>query len=427
MGNATKTGQIVLENKHGQIVRTFHGTGGKFFLVRRSDTGRVEACGSLDELQENEIEFDVLLETSGKEIMKEERAEIGLDGASLRWIDAVRVLDPRFELDSDDSDEEFKRIAKWTAAAGAAFLLFCGLVNLILPHVEKPTETPVVNIVIPEEVPRPKEAVRTVAPSERKIVRHRKPVVRKKIVQTKPKVNRNLRPTSFGRTGTNKVATGGANINQVGALAVLGSKSDAPVTGGSLNLKNVQFKEGSGGGGTGRAGNGGLGGAGRGGFANALAGKGLLAASRGTGGVGLPSGGYGTRGKAGGQNGYGRANLAGGSDGYFQPLEQDAEVVGGLDRDQINEVIQKNMGQILYCYEQGLQVKPALAGRIGVRFQINGRGRVSTAGVAHSSMRSAQVEGCILSKLKAFRFPEPVGGVNVKVLYPFQFQRVSQR
>lgn len=425
MGSAVKLGQIVLENKHGQVVRTFHGIAGKCFIVRRLDTGRVEACESLNELEDNEIAFDILLETTGAEI-KTAQAEIG-DGSRLRWIDAVRVVEARVELESDDSDDEFKQIVKWTAGANAAFLLFCFVLGLIMPQIEAPKETPIVNVVIPKDIPEPKQRVRTVAPSARKIVRHKKPVVTKKLVAVKPKLNRNLRPTSYGRTKTNKVATGGQSINQIGALAVLGGKSNAPVTGGSLNLKNVQFKNGSGGGSAGRAGNGGLGGAGRGGFANALAGKGLLTASRGTGGVGAPYGGYGTRGKAGGQNGYGRANLSGGSDGYFQPLEQDAEVTGGLDRDQINEVIQKNMGQILYCYEQGLQVKPSLAGRVGVRFQINGRGRVSTAGVANSSMRSAQVEGCILSKLKAFKFPEPVGGVNVKVLYPFQFQRVSQR
>lgn len=426
MKHAKKSGQIVLENKHGQVVRTFHGTDGEFHLVRRADTGRVEAFASLQELTDANVEFDILVESSGRDL---KAAPVEISGGSrIRWIDAVRVTDSRIELEDDDSDDRFKYVMKWTAGANAAFLLFCFAVHLVTTMItDKPTEPTVVNVVIPKDLPKPKETVRTVAPSARKIVRHVKPVVSKKVVQTKPKLNRNLRPTSFGHKAKNKVATGGTNINQLGALAVLGGKSNAPVTGGSLNLKNVQFKEGSGGGGTGRAGNGGLGGAGRGGFANALAGQGLHSASRGTGGMGLPSGGYGTRGKAGGQNGYGRANLTGGSDGYFQPLEQDAEVIGGLDRDQINEVIQRNMGQILYCYEQGLQAKPSLSGRIGVRFQINGRGRVSTAGVASSSMRSSQVEGCILSKLKAFKFPEPVGGVNVKVLYPFQFQRVSQR
>ncbi|MCM2282078.1 MAG: AgmX/PglI C-terminal domain-containing protein [Bdellovibrionaceae bacterium] len=424
MATAKKLGQIVLENRHGQVVRTFHGTDGKFILVRRLDTGRVESFDSLRELEAAGVEYDVLLESTGKDLVST-TVEI-TDGIRVRWIDAVRVVDPRIELEADDSDDQFTQIVKWTAGANAAFLAFCFLLSLVMPLVEKPQEAPVVNVVIPKDLPQPKEKIRTVAPSERKIVRHTKPVAAKKVVVTKPKLNRNLRPTSFGRTSTPKVATGGANIHQMGALAVLGGRSKAPVTGGSLNLKDVQFKNGSGGGGTGRAGRGGLGGAGRGGFAQAVAGRGLIAGSRGSGGVGLPSGGYGTRGKAGGQNGYGRAALTGGSDGYFQPLEQDAAVEGGLDRDQINEVIQKNLGQILYCYEQGLQQKPSLSGRIGVRFQINAAGRVSTAGVAHTSLRSSQVEGCILSKLKAFKFPEPVGGVHVKVLYPFQFQRNVQ-
>ena len=418
MGSAKKIGQFVLENKKGQVIRTFHGLDEKLILVLRKDTGRVEAHDDLSELNEAEIEYEVLAETTRSQINK---APVEIPGgARITWVEAVTKVDPRLQLE-EENNEEFKTIFKYTAAANAGLILFAFAVNLLFPATDEVKETEIVNIVLPE-VQKQKEAVQTVRASENKIVQKKvRYIAKKQVVQTKR--NQNLRPTSFGRTATNKVANGGQNINQMGALAVLGGKSNAPITGGSLNLKNVQFKEGSGGGGTGRAGRGGLGGAGSGGFANALAGKGLLAASRGTGGLGLPSGGYGTKGRAGGQNGYGRANLAGGSDGYFQPLEQDAEVEGGLDRDQINEVIRKNWGQIVYCYERGLQTKPTLSGRVGLKWTINSAGRVTTAGVQTSSLRASSVEGCLISKLKGFKFPQPVGGVNVKVFYPFEFQR----
>lgn len=417
MGSAKKLGQFVLENKSGQVIRTFHGLNDRMFLVLRRDTGRLEAHDDLAELNDAEVEYDVVVQTTRAEMSKGAVAIPG--GGRLNWVEIVEKTDSRIDLGEENNDE-FKTIFKYTAAANVGLLAFSFVVNFFFPHVEEIKETQVVNIVLPDAPkPQPKQMVTaSVNKIQQKKVRY---VAKKQVVQTKR--NRNLRPTSFGRTATNKVATGGQNINQLGALAALGGKSNAPITGGSLSLKNVQFKEGSGGGGTGRAGRGGLGGAGSGGFSTALAGKGLLSASRGTGGVGLPSGGYGTRGKAGGQNGYGRANLAGGSDGYFQPLEQDAEVEGGLDRDQINEVIRKNWGQIVYCYERGLQTKPSLSGRVGMKWVIDASGRVSTAGIQNSSLRTASVEGCLISKLKGFRFPRPVGGVNVKVFYPFEFQR----
>jgi hypothetical protein len=422
MGSAKKLGQFVLENKSGQVIRTFHGLENQMYLVLRRDTGRLEAHDDLAELNDAEVEYDVVVQTTRGEVAS---APVSIPGgARLTWVESVVKTDSRIELEEENNDE-FKTIFKYTAAANAGLLVFSLAVNFFFPHIDEVKETEIVNIVIPD-APKPqvRQTVQAVEKLQKKQIRY---IAKKQIVKTKQ--NRNLRATSFGRTATNKVATGGQNINQLGALAALGGKSNAPITGGSLSLKNVQFKNGSGGGGTGAAGHGGLGGAGRGGFANALGGKGLLSASRGTGSAGLPSGGYGTRGKAGGQNGYGRANLAGGSDGYFQPLEQDAEVEGGLDRDQINEVIRKNWGQIVYCYERGLQTKPSLSGRVGMKWTIDSAGRVSTAGIQNSSLRTASVEGCLLSKLKGFRFPRPVGGVNVKVFYPFEFQRqvVSSR
>jgi len=102
-------------------------------------------------------------------------------------------------------------------------------------------------------------------------------------------------------------------------------------------------------------------------------------------------------------------------------------VTGGLDQDQIAEVIARNMGQITYCYEQGLQKHESLSGRVTVRWQINGRGRVDSSRVVHSSLRSGQVESCIAGKIRGWVFPKPQGGVNVAVTKPFLLRRVSQR
>jgi TonB family protein len=93
--------------------------------------------------------------------------------------------------------------------------------------------------------------------------------------------------------------------------------------------------------------------------------------------------------------------------------------------EQVEEVILRNMGQITYCYEKGLQIEPDLKGRVAVNFVIGSSGQVSTARVQHSSVDSSKLEGCIVGRLKGFKFPRPVAGVNVQVQYPFSFRRVS--
>lgn len=84
------------------------------------------------------------------------------------------------------------------------------------------------------------------------------------------------------------------------------------------------------------------------------------------------------------------------------------------------------MGQIRFCYEQGLQGDPSLNGRVAIDFTISGAGQVSTAQVANTTLNSKMVEECIVMRLKTWKFPLPQGGVNVKVVYPFNLKRAGQ-
>lgn len=252
------------------------------------------------------------------------------------------------------------------------------------------------------------------------------------------------------------------HMNSIGALAALKSNRVAGGNGGGggLNLQAVGTEPGSGAGGKGHGGFGSNGGGGHGlgglgvgqgqGLANSMYGKGLVAAPFGDGSAAPGSGGYGTRGKMGGGAqgaGYGTETVvgswkgtgprgpgaagsgAGTGDPNGSPFgtvdgnDDDAVVTGGLDMDSIREIIMRNMGQIRYCYEQGLQKHPSLAGRVTVNWQISGSGRVSAASIRHSSVRSAQVESCMLAKIQNWQFPKPHGGVNVAVVYPFNLQR----
>jgi hypothetical protein len=170
----------------------------------------------------------------------------------------------------------------------------------------------------------------------------------------------------------------------------------------------------------------GAGSGGVGGMERAIPGQGLVGGVMGQGKSVEAGGGYGTRGKAGGgRPGYGSMNMGGTGAAFFEPVEEEAMIEGGLDKDQIRAVIDRHIGEVIYCYEKGLQVQAGLSGRVGIRWVINGSGIVQTAAVESTSLKNASVEGCIVNHLRSWKFPHPVGGVNVKVEYPFVLKRVN--
>ena len=106
-------------------------------------------------------------------------------------------------------------------------------------------------------------------------------------------------------------------------------------------------------------------------------------------------------------------------------IEEESEVVGGLDREVIAQYIKSQLGQILYCYERQLSANPELYGKVAVKFTIAGTGLVETQAINQTTLKSVPVEGCILSKISKWKFPEPKGGTKVVVTYPFLFKSTN--
>jgi len=132
-------------------------------------------------------------------------------------------------------------------------------------------------------------------------------------------------------------------------------------------------------------------------------------------------GGIGTKGAGGGAGGYGNASVGSG-DGRalsVMPLSQDIVLDGGLDRAVIMATIAKYLSQIRACYETGLRTNPGLTGQVHMNFEISGAGSLNFARVAKSSLGNSGVEQCISTRMMTWAFPKPLGGVNVKVDYPF--------
>ncbi len=421
--------KLVLENKQGQKVRTINWTDDTLYLIFNHESRRVESHIDLHELEEREISFTVL-----KEI---KRNDIGANGILVPRIGRVRfesdhdIMSPEAELSDDDKEEMTTSLKRSFYVHSSLFLLLLCL-SFFAGNDPKTLEEPnLVQIPVPkkEEVVTPKSVavseVRIVPrkiPPRAKIVNH--PVPHPKLMTHHERVRpqKHAKVANVQKQHTVYSHNSTETIEMVGALGALGGLKNGKKGAAGLDLNSMKNIRGAGVG----SGGGGVGSGLSGGIRTVLPGSGLVAGSVGNGGRAQSAGGYGTKGIGGGRAGYGKINMVGSLSGITLPVDEEAVIQGGLDRDQIAAVINKHMGQIVYCYEQGLQSKPELTGRVSIRFVIGPKGVVSTAGVAHSSLHNSQVESCVVSKMRGWKFPQPVGNVSVNVLYPFDLRRVTQ-
>jgi hypothetical protein len=256
----------------------------------------------------------------------------------------------------------------------------------------------------------------------------------------------NARKGVRGKSNLGHLANRPTSFQRMGSLGVLSNSMRGVSNGFGSGLRASDGSTGGGGYGKGAGVGRGNGTRGRGqdrggGYAQALYGNGLIAAQVGSGGGGFGSGygdgtpgegGYGTKDKskvgAGGvgHQGFGNGGqLGAGSSSFVLPVVEDVMVEGGLDEEQVEQIVARNKGQIAYCYELGLQRNSGIKGRVNAHFEIGPRGLVMVSKIASSSIKSSIVEECIANKIKNWKFPAPVGGVQVSVNYPFLLQRVS--
>lgn len=197
-------------------------------------------------------------------------------------------------------------------------------------------------------------------------------------------------------------------VQNTGLLAGLGGDSSSHLFGG---------------GGLGAGVNNALGGlqAGAGmGDAHGVGGLGSRGAGIGGGGGGLGVGGLGTKGGGGGRGGI---TIGGGQKRTTRIVPGRTTVVGGLDRSVIADVIRRHQNQIRFCYEKELQQNPSLEGKVAVQFTIDGTGSVSQVLVQEDTVGSGGAVGrCINQRIRRWRFPEPKGGGEVIVSYPWIFR-----
>lgn len=404
--------RLIIENTQGQKVRTLSVQADSFSLVYLKQSRRVEAFINLSDLEENKVDYTLLRHIDLAHVSEEGMELSGL--GRLRFYPTAGVKNsPLYELPEQNDNEELQGILKKaTLGHVAAVLLLMAGAWIWSNYFAKKQEPPLVTITLPQEntLKEKTEDRPHVQVSKTKIQQTQKiykPVAHKKLL-TK------TRPTQVAHA---------KDVRRIGALAALGGLPNGHRGAEGLDTQSVKNIRAAGKG----NGGGGVGSVGRGGAAGYMPGNGLIAGSAGQGAHAQGAGGYGTKGSGGGRAGYGKISLVGGTSAVSLPMDDEATVEGGLDRDQIIAVINRNKGQIIYCYEKGLQAQPSIGGRVAVSFVIGASGKITTARVAESSLGSQMVESCMLARMKTWQFPHPVGHVNVDVLYPFELMRVSQR
>jgi len=97
------------------------------------------------------------------------------------------------------------------------------------------------------------------------------------------------------------------------------------------------------------------------------------------------------------------------------------KTAGFCSKKNITSVVRRRAGAIRACYEDRLQVKPKLEGKLVVRWRIELDGRVGTASTVSSSVGDSKVESCVLRVIRRMRFQKPDGGVCV-IQWPFVFR-----
>lgn len=377
---------LVLQNNLGQVVRVFPWTQpDQLFAVFREDTKRLEILSSTQKLERNKIPFEILHSGSGSDLFQGQ-VSLGAMG-SLSLATESEIVPKTEEIIEKDFGKARKAI------------LFSVLIYLFSGYLITDVFAPI------EEV-----AEEIVEEKKREIVK----VVKRKISIPKTSSRRTVslsqqKPTKVNPNAKRK------GWKRRGALAALGQLAKSNQKGG-LDLGAVKATAGPGLGGT----------QGSGGVQTNIYSKGLVAAPLGAGHNLKGGGGYGTKGKGGGKAGYGSLSLVGATGASLIPIPEEASVDGGLDSSLIADVVRRNIGQIRFCYEQGLQLNSSLAGRVAVNWVIDGNGGVKVARVKNTSLNNKTVEDCILRRLRTWKFPIPEGNQEVPVSYPFLLKRTGR-
>lgn len=101
----------------------------------------------------------------------------------------------------------------------------------------------------------------------------------------------------------------------------------------------------------------------------------------------------------------------------------EAATTGGLAREEVRRTVRRHLNEVRSCYEAELQQRPALHGRVTLRFMINVEGVTQTPHAESETPALASVGECIALASRRWSFPSSAG--TTLVSYPFVFSNTD--
>lgn len=129
----------------------------------------------------------------------------------------------------------------------------------------------------------------------------------------------------------------------------------------------------------------------------------------------------------GADSGYGRSTAGMGTRNARVPSLRVgvADVRGSLSKEAIRREIHRHLNEVRACYEQELNARPDLSGRVMIKFIVAPTGAVQMSAVSSSTLGVKRAEDCISQAVRRWTFPQPDGGGIVVVSYPFVFDTAN--
>jgi TonB family protein len=102
-------------------------------------------------------------------------------------------------------------------------------------------------------------------------------------------------------------------------------------------------------------------------------------------------------------------------------IDKRGEPQPGLQRGEIQRVVNRARARIRHCYERAMQKEPNLRGKVAYSWIIDAQGRVGGLQTLAGSLNNPGLGQCLERVIRTLRFPPPRGGGVVQVSYPFVF------
>jgi len=94
---------------------------------------------------------------------------------------------------------------------------------------------------------------------------------------------------------------------------------------------------------------------------------------------------------------------------------------GVLDAGSVKKELNTRATAFKMCYEKALNVNAKLSGKLSIKFTISESGRVTKATIITDEIKDPSVTSCVLEKVKSITFAKPQGG-SVEFIFPFVFK-----